>query len=383
MQQAVSENLSVSGVRLSKTLSAQDRLASDFEEISHRLVGLEVESQLAGRWRMATMQVLFAIIPALVYLLAGLPATSNGMTIGTLIAFTTLQTQIFRPMTGLLNVGAQWVSSMALFSRIFEYLDLRPEIAEPDTPRDAEIEDNSVVFDDVSFTYPGANRPALKDVSLSIPAGTTAAVVGHTGSGKSTMAMLVARLVDPAQGSVRIGGVILREISERERTRRIGMVSQETYLEHASVRDNLLLARPEATDEEIWEVLREARIDRVIAGLDEGLDTVVGARGFRVSGGEQQRLSLARTLLREPEILVLDEATSALDNETEKQVQAGVDKHPATTLVIAHRLSTVRAADAIVVLDAGRIVEAGTHDQLAAAGGYYAGLLKAAARRED
>lgn len=382
MQQAVSEHLSVSGVRLAKTLGAQERLAEEFDEISHKLVTLEVESQLAGRWRMATMQVLFAVIPALVYLLAGLPATSDGMTIGTLIAFTTLQTQVFRPMTGLLNVGAQWVSSMALFSRIFEYLDLTPEITEPTCPRDHEISGSDVEFDAVSFTYDHTERSALEAVSIRIPAGTTTAVVGHTGSGKSTLAMLLARLADPDVGAVRVGGVDLREISAEERTRRIGIVSQETYLVHGSVRDNLRLAKPDATDEEIWQMLRLARVDEVISSLDAGLDTMVGARGFRFSGGEQQRLSLARTLLRNPDILILDEATSALDNETEQQVQVGVDKRSVTRLVIAHRLSTVRAADHIVVLDRGSVVEEGAHDELLARGGKYAALVHAAQREE-
>lgn len=380
MQEMVSENLSVSGVRLSKTLGAQDRLAEEFGAVSHRLVGLEVESQLAGRWRMATMQVLFAVIPALVYLLAGLPATSSGMTIGTLIAFTTLQTQIFRPMTGLLNIGAQWVSSMALFSRIFEYLDLEPEIREPAAPRDAEIRDNTVEFAAVSYRYPGAQVAAVDGVSFTVPAGTSTAVVGHTGSGKSTLAALLARLADPTGGVVRVGGVDLREISSAERVRRVGIVSQETYLAHASVRENLLLADPHATEGRMWEALRTACVDEVIAALPEGLDTVVGARGFRFSGGEQQRISLARTLLADPEILIFDEATSALDNETEKKVQEGVDQQGVTRLVIAHRLSTVRAADRIVVLDAGRVVERGTHDELLAAGGAYAGLVRAAER---
>lgn len=378
LQETITESLSVSGVRLTKTTGAQERMQDRFADISEKLISLELESQLAGRWRMATMQIIFGVIPALIYLVAGLPATGRGMTIGTLIAFSTLQTQIFRPITGLLNVSAQWVASMALFSRIFEYLDLTPDVPEP-ALADATSADASLSFESVSYRYSGSEVEALHDVSFTVPAGTTTALVGHTGSGKSTAALLAARLADPAAGAVRLGGVDLKDLSAGTRAAWIGVVSQETYLLHATVRENLLFAAPSATEEQLWEALRAARVADLISSLPEGLDTVVGARGYRFSGGEQQRLSLARTLLRQPQVLILDEATSALDNETERAVQEAVLSADATRLVIAHRLSTIRDADQIIVLDHGRVVEAGTHAQLMAAGGAYAALEAASA----
>lgn len=378
----IEEGLSVSGIRLAKTMGTTRRDAARFDEVSHDLIDLEMRSQLAGRWRMATMQIVFAAIPAAIYLAAGLPATSGGMTIGTLIAFTTLQAGIFRPLMGLLNVGAQWVSSMALFSRVFEYLDLEPDLLPPSDPVDldpARVR-GDVTLDDISFRYDGAERDALTDVSLTVPAGGSLALVGHTGSGKSTLAALVARLHDPTAGAVRIDGVDVRDLDPEALAQIVGVVSQETYLVHASVRDNLLLAAPEADDARLWQALASAQVADLVAALPEGLDTLVGSRGYRFSGGEQQRIAIARTLLRDPKVLVLDEATSALDNETERALQLAIDTvaKGRTTITIAHRLSTVQQADQIVVLDDGRVVERGSHGDLIAADGAYAGLALAA-----
>ncbi|PWW22049.1 ATP-binding cassette subfamily B protein [Geodermatophilus normandii] len=383
----VEEGLSVSGVLLGKTLGAGPAASRRFAATSQDLVGLEVRSQLAGRWRMASMSVVFAGIPALVYLFAGLPATSGGMTIGTLVAFTALQGTLFRPLMGLLDVGVSVTSSMALFSRVFEYLDLPVEVDDPAEPVEVDPATvrGEVRWERVDFAYPDGARAALTGVDVTVPAGTTLALVGETGSGKSTMASLVARLADPTAGRVTIDGVDLRDLRLATLAQLVGVVSQETYLLHATVRENLRHARPEATDAEIEAAARRAQVHEVIAALPDGYDTVVGARGHRFSGGEKQRLAIARTLLRDPRVLVLDEATSALDTATERAVQAALDeaRHGRTTITIAHRLSTVRHADRIVVLDAGRVVESGTHAELLGRGGRYAGLVAAGDGAED
>ncbi|MBB3086396.1 ABC transporter ATP-binding protein [Geodermatophilus sabuli] len=380
----VEEGLSISGVLLGKTLGAGPAQSRRFADTSEDLVGLEVRSQLAGRWRMATMSIVFAGIPALIYLAAGLPATSGGMTIGTLVAFTTLQGALFRPLMQLLDVGVTVTSSMALFSRVFEYLDLPVEIDDPadPVPLDPATVRGEVRFEGVSFTYPDGHRPALDGIDLAVPAGSTLALVGETGSGKSTLASLVARLADPTSGRVTIDGVDLRDLSLATLARVVGVVAQETYLLHTTVRENLRHARPGATDREIEDAARRAQVHDVIAALPDGYDTVVGARGHRFSGGEKQRLAIARTLLRDPWVLVLDEATSALDTATERAVQAALDEasRGRTTITIAHRLSTIRDADRIAVLAAGRLEESGSHAELLAAGGRYAGLVAAADR---
>ncbi len=410
MQTQVEEGLSVSGVLLGKTLGTGPSQSQRFAATSGDLAGLEVRSQLAGRWRMATMSIVFAAIPALIYLAAGLPATSGGMTIGTLVAFTGLQAALFRPVLGLLSVGVQLTTSMALFSRIFEYLDLPVEIADPEEPVavDPERVRGEVRLDGVGFSYPEpepepdpkpgaaperpdgtadgaaapARRAALTDVTLHVPAGGSLALVGATGSGKSTLASLVSRLQDPTTGTVSIDGVDVRDMTLEALSQIVGVVSQETYLLHTTVRENLATARPGATDDEIELAARRAQVHDVIAGLPDGYDTMVGARGHRFSGGEGQRIAIARTLLRDPRVLVLDEATSALDNATERAVQAALDEasRGRTTITIAHRLSTVRGADTIAVLDRGRVVEQGSHEELMTAGGAYAALVASAER---
>jgi ATP-binding cassette subfamily B protein len=374
----IEEALSISGIQLSKTMGTGPALVRRFAESSIRLIDLELRSELAGRWRMASMSILFAAIPAVIYLSAGLPITAGKMTIGTLVAFTALQAGLFRPLMGLLNVGVSITSSLALFARIFEYLDLPVEVDDPIDPVEvmpAELP-GRVRFEDVSFRYPGSDSAALAKISLDLPAGTTLALVGETGSGKSTLASLVARLYDPTSGRITIDGIDLRDLRLADLAAVVGVVSQETYLLHTTVRENLRYAKPDATDAEIEDAARAAQVHELIVSLPDGYDTMVGSRGHRFSGGEKQRIAIARTLLRNPRVLVLDEATSALDTETERAVQRAFDLLAVgrTTITIAHRLSTVRDADQIVVLDHGRLVETGTHSTLLAEQGRYAAL---------
>lgn len=374
----VEEGLSISGVQLAKTLGTGPALVDRFTASSARLVDLELRSELAGRWRMASMSIIFAAVPAVIYLAAGLPGTAGTLSIGTLVAFTALQGGLFRPLMGLLNVGVSLTASLALFARIFEYLDLPVDVADPTEPvrLDPAQVRGHLRLEDVTFGYPGSDTAALAGITLDVPAGTSLALVGETGSGKSTLAGLVSRLHDPTAGRVTVDGIDLRDLRLADLAAIVGVVSQETYLLHTTVRENLRYARPDATDTEIEDAARAAQIHDLIAGLPDGYDTTVGSRGHRFSGGEKQRLAIARTLLRDPRILVLDEATSALDTETERAVQRAFDvlAEGRTTITIAHRLSTVRDADQIAVLDHGRIVEAGTHDSLLDRNGRYATL---------
>jgi ATP-binding cassette subfamily B protein len=373
----VQESLSVSGILLGKTMGRGDELADRFETDSRRLAELEVRQRMAGRWVMASIQTSFAVMPAAVYWFGGLLLAhgSHALSIATLVAFTTLQTRLFFPVGSLLGVGLDVQTSLALFDRIFEYLDQPVDIQEkPDAREVAAAGD--VVYDHIWFRY-GDDTWTLQDVSFAVPAGTTTALVGETGSGKTTLGYLTARLYDTTRGRVTIGGVDIRDLSFKALSDLVGVVSQETYLFHESVRENLRFAKPDATDEEIEAAAKAARIHEVIAMLPEGYDTVVGERGYRFSGGEKQRIAIARTILRNPPILVLDEATSSLDTETERLVQEALDRlsEGRTTIAIAHRLSTVRDADQIIVLDHGRIVETGTHDELLVAGGRYSALV--------
>jgi ATP-binding cassette subfamily B protein len=378
----VQESLSVSGILLGKTMGRGHELADRFEGESLRLADLEVRQRMAGRWVMASIQTSFSVMPAAVYWLGG-TVFSHSISIATIVAFTTLQTRLFFPVGSLLGVGLDIQTSLALFDRIFEYLDTPVDIAERESPIEVAAA-GDVVFDRVWFRYDDEADWTLQDVSFAVPAGTTTALVGETGAGKTTLGYLAARLYDVDRGSVSIGGVDVRDLSFAALTSLVGVVSQETYLFHASVRENLLFAKPEASEDEVYAATEAARIHHVIAALPEGYDTIVGERGYRFSGGEKQRIAIARTILRNPPILVLDEATSSLDTETERLVQEALDRlsEGRTTIAIAHRLSTVRDADQIVVLDRGRVVERGRHETLIAEGGRYAALVSRDAELE-
>jgi ATP-binding cassette subfamily B protein len=372
----VQESLSVSGILLGKTMGRGDELADRFEAESLRLAALEVRQRMAGRWVMASIQTSFAVMPAAVYWFGGLALAhgSTAVSVPVLVSFTTLQTRLFFPVGSLLGVSLDVQTSLALFDRIFEYLDQRIDIEEkPEALAVGRAGD--VVFDRVWFRY--GEEWTLEDVSFTVRAGSKTALVGETGSGKTTLGYLTARLYDVTRGSVSIGGVDVRDLGFKALADLVGVVSQETYLFHASVRDNLRFAKPNATDEELERAARAARIHHVIAALPDGYDTIVGERGYRFSGGEKQRIAIARTILRNPPILVLDEATSSLDIETERLVQDALDglAEGRTTIAIAHRLSTIRDADQIVVMADGRIAESGTHEALLRAGGRYAALV--------
>jgi ATP-binding cassette subfamily B protein len=369
----VEESLSVSGILLGKTMGRASELAGRFETESERLAHLEVRSRMAGRWVMATIQTSFAVMPALVYLFAGL--SPNAISIGTVVAFTTLQTRLLMPIGQLLSVGVDVQSSLALFDRIFEYLDLPVEIRGGDV--ELHPHGGRVTLRDVWFRYDDEAPWTLRGIDAEVEPGSTLAIVGETGAGKTTLGYLLARLYDAERGSVEIDGVDVREATLASLAATVGLVSQETYLFHASIADNLRFAKPEATDAEVEAAARAARIHDHIVSLPDGYETLVGERGYRFSGGEKQRIAIARTVLRNPPVLVLDEATSALDTETERAVQEALDELSSgrTTVAIAHRLSTVRRADQIVVLDDGVIAERGTHDELLALGGRYAALV--------
>jgi len=382
----VEESLSVAGVLLAKTMGLQGELRRRFAEESRSISDLELKVAMAGRWRVASRRMSLVIVPAIVYWLAGLAVAGGASlaSIGTVVAFASMVNRLVSPVSAMQGVGQNVSTSLALFGRIFDVLDLPVDVDDRPGAQPLRVKANGagygaeVRLSNAFFRYQDAPQWTLEDIDLTCRPGTVTAIVGETGSGKTTLGYLIARLYEPQRGSVCVDGTDLRDVTLASLADTVGLVAQETYLLHAPIRENLMLAKPDATVEELDDAIRAARLDELIATLPDGYDTIVGERGYRFSGGERQRLAIARMLLRNPPVLILDEATSALDTRTEAAVQEALAALSAgrTTIVIAHRLATVERADQIVVLDGGRIVERGSHDDLLGRGGRYAAFVR-------
>lgn len=369
------ETLSVSGALLVKTFGREAKERDEFDDTAAAIRRLSIRRALIGRWFNTSLNLFGSVAPAVVYWYGGNAVIGGEASLGTVVALAALLGRLFGPISSLLGLHVSVLSSIALFERIFDYLDLARDVQ--DAPGAVALHDvqGDIRFDDVSFAYvPG--QPTLHNLSFHVKAGQFAALVGPTGAGKTTVAYLIPRLYDADGGRVRIDGLDVREVTLESLGQAIGMVNQEPFLFHGTILENLRYARPDATDGEVAAAAKAANIDQFVAGLPEGFDTVVGERGYRLSGGEKQRMAIARALLKDPAILILDEATSSVDSATERIIQEALDRlaHGRTVVAIAHRLSTVLAADIILVIDHGRIVESGRHEELLARGGLYAHL---------
>ncbi|MFL1376305.1 MULTISPECIES: ABC transporter ATP-binding protein [unclassified Nocardiopsis] len=396
MSTQMTERFSAPGATLVKLFGSPERESAEFARRADRVRDIGVRTAMVQEVFFTALTLVSALALALVYGLGGFQALSGGLDAGTVVAMGMLLTRLYAPLTALAGARVEVMSALVAFSRVFEILDLKPLVREVPGAADLAPGPVSLEFDRVSFSYPAADkvslasleevavldpsegREVLHEVSFTVEPGTTVALVGSSGAGKSTIAQLAPRLYDPDSGTVRLGGHDVRGLSFASIRSALGMVTQDGHLFHETIRANLTLGRPDAADTEIWDALRRARLADLVASLPDGLDTVVGERGYRFSGGERQRLTIARLLLSDPEVVILDEATSALDSTSEAAVQAALSEalEGRTALVIAHRLATVRAADTILVVEDGRIVERGDHTALLALGGRYAELYR-------
>lgn len=400
----MTERFNVAGALLVKLFGSADVEAAEYGARAAAVRDIGIKQAMTARVFFATLAAMGSLATALVYGVGGIMAITGAVSVGTLVAFAALLTRLYGPLTSLSNVQVEIMSALVSFDRVFEILDLRPQVAEPATPRALPAGPIGVELDSVTFAYPRASEvsllsltssdaadsgarvsddegeatPVIRDVSLTVKPGKMLALVGPSGAGKTTLTALIARLYDPQHGAVRLGGIDVRELAADDLHAALGVVTQDAHLFHESVRDNLAFAAPRASDEDMWQALDAAHVAHVIRALPKGLDTVVGDRGHRLSGGEKQRVAIARLLLRSPRVVVLDEATAHLDSASEAAVQRALDEAMSgrTSVVIAHRLSTVLAADEIAVIDDGRVAERGTHRELLAAGGLYAHLYR-------
>lgn len=380
------ETLSVSGVMLAKTFGREREQLERFDATNEELTAVSVRQQMTGRGFFVLVQTFFGMAPAIVWAFGGWLLFNNmgGISVGDIVAFTAIQTRLLFPLAGLLNRGVDVTSALALFERIFEYLDLEPEITDPPNPVpvDRRTARGEVAFQHVGFQYDAArgieDSFGLEDVTFTAAAGRLTALVGPSGSGKTTIGYLMSRLYDVDSGSVRIDGVDLRDMALLDLSALVSVVSQDPFLLHASIADNLRYGDPAASDEDLARAAKAAQIYDTIAGLSEGFDTIVGERGYRLSGGERQRVAIARAVLANPRVLLLDEATSSLDTRSERLVQRALGElmEGRTTIAIAHRLSTIVAADQILVVEDGRIIDRGTFDELVSRSGLFRQLYE-------
>ena len=375
----LNETMSVSGQLLVKLFGKEDYEFGRYSKANEKMVKLNIKEKLAGRWFFVVLHTFTSIGPMLIYLVGGLLMIKYGadLTVGDITVMVALLGQMYMPVNSLLNIQVDWMRSMALFSRIFEYFDMEVEVKDPENPKTPNLRHGNIVFDHVHFSYDGT-KEILKDINFTLKNGDCIAIVGPSGSGKSTIINLIPRLYDVGSGRIKWNGVDVRDMELSRLRAGIGVVSQENYLFNGTIRDNLLYAKPDATEEDMIEACRKANIYDFIEKQENGLDTMVGNRGLKLSGGEKQRIAIARVLLKDPALFIFDEATSALDSISEKKIQDAIEPiiETRTSILIAHRLSTILEADEILVVDDGRIVERGQHSDLVHAGGVYQELYE-------